>query len=50
MEFIEGIFTAIGDMTWGWALIPILVIFGVFFTISSGFIQLRFFPRMFRVL
>ncbi len=50
MEFIEGIFTAIGDVTWGWALIPILVIFGVFFTLASNFVQFRFFGRMFGVL
>jgi AGCS family alanine or glycine:cation symporter len=50
MEFIEGIFTAIGDVTWGWALIPILVVFGLFFTLASGFVQLRFFGRMFGVL
>ena len=50
MEFIEGIFSTIGDVTWGWALIPILVIFGVFFTIASNFVQFRFFGRMFRVL
>lgn len=50
MGFIEGIFTAIGDVTWGWALIPILVVFGLFFTLASNFIQIRFFGRMFRVL
>ena len=50
MEFIEGIFTAIGDFTWGWALIPILVIFGVFFTLASHFVQFRYFGRMFKVL
>jgi len=50
MEFIEGIFNTIGDLTWGWALIPILVIFGVFFTLASHFVQFRFFGRMFGVL
>jgi alanine or glycine:cation symporter, AGCS family len=50
MAFIEGIFNTIGDLTWGWALIPILVIFGMFFTLASGFVQLRFFGRMFGVL
>lgn len=50
MGFIEGIFSAIGDLTWGWALIPLLVVFGVFFTIASGFVQLKYFKRMFRVL
>jgi len=50
MAFIESIFNTIGDLTWGWALIPILVIFGVFFTLASGLVQFRFFGRMFRVL
>jgi len=50
MEFVESIFAIIGDLTWGWALIPILVIFGLFFTLASGFVQFRFFGRMFRVL
>lgn len=50
MGFIEGLFTLIGDLTWGWALIPILVIFGLFFTVASGFVQFRYFKRMFRVL
>ncbi|WP_136634410.1 alanine/glycine:cation symporter family protein [Pseudooceanicola onchidii] len=50
MEFFNTIFNAINDLTWGWALVPFLVIFGVFFTVSSGFVQFRFFKRMFRVL
>ncbi len=49
MEILELLFGKIGDFTWGWALVPMLVIFGVFFTISSGFAQLRYFKRMFRV-
>jgi AGCS family alanine or glycine:cation symporter len=50
MSFLESIFGAIGDGTWGWSLIPFLVVLGVFFTLASGFVQLRFFGRMFRVL
>ncbi len=50
MSFLEGIFNAIGDGTWGWSLIPFLVVLGVFFTLASGFVQFRFFGRMFRVL
>ena len=50
MVFLEGIFGAIGDLTWGWSLIPFLVVLGVFFTLASGFVQFRFFGRMFRVL
>jgi AGCS family alanine or glycine:cation symporter len=50
MEFIYAIFNGIGDATWGWALIPFLVVIGGFFTLASGFVQLQFFGRMFRVL
>jgi len=50
MELLKGLFEVIGDLTWGWSLIPILVIFGVFLTIATGFVQFRFFSRMFRVL
>lgn len=50
METITQVFTLLEDLTWGWALIPILVVFGVFMTVLTGFVQLRFFTRMFRVL
>ena len=50
MAFLENIFNGISDATWGWALIPFLVVLGVFFTLASGFVQFRFFGRMFRVL
>ncbi len=50
MAFLEQIFGLIGDLTWGWALIPFLVIFGLFLTIATGFVQFRYFKRMFRVL
>ena len=50
MQFIENLFSVIGDLTWGWALIPILVVLGVFITLLTGFVQLRYFKRMFRVL
>jgi AGCS family alanine or glycine:cation symporter len=50
MQFIENFFSVVGDLTWGWALIPILVVLGVFITLLTGFVQLRYFKRMFRVL
>ncbi len=50
MEFLELIFGKIGDLTWGWSLIPILVVFGVFITLATGFVQFEYFGRMFRVL
>ena len=50
MEMIQSFFGLIGDLTWGWALIPFLVVLGLFFTIVSGFVQFRYFTRMFHVL
>ncbi len=50
MTLIETLFNAINDLTWGWSLVPILVVFGVFITLATGFVQLRYFGRMFRVL
>lgn len=50
MQILESFFGIIGDLTWGWALVPFLVIFGVFFTIVTDFVQFRFFKRMFSVL
>lgn len=49
MEFLNSLFGIINDLTWGWALAPILVVLGLFFTFSTGFIQIRYFKRMFRV-
>ncbi|MFN3613764.1 MAG: alanine/glycine:cation symporter family protein [Rubrimonas sp.] len=50
MELLTGLFGVIEDLTWGWALIPILVVFGLFITVVTGFVQFRYFRRMFRVL
>lgn len=50
MNFVEMVFGMIGDLTWGWSLIPILVVFGLFITFATGFVQFEFFGRMFRVL
>ena len=50
MAFLESIFGIINDLTWGWALIPILIVLGIFITALTGFVQLRYFKRMFRVL
>ena len=50
MAFLQSIFLQIDFFTWGWSLIPMLVIFGIVFTISTRFIQLKYFGRMWRVL
>lgn len=50
MEFLQSFFGVVGDLTWGWALIPFLVVIGLFFTLASRFVQFEFFGRMFNVL
>ncbi|KUF12238.1 alanine/glycine:cation symporter family protein [Pseudoponticoccus marisrubri] len=50
MALLESLFGLIGDLTWGFALIPLLVVFGIFISALTGFVQFRFFKRMFRVL
>jgi AGCS family alanine or glycine:cation symporter len=50
MAILETIFGYIGDLTWGWSLIPILVVLGVFITALTGFVQFEYFTRMFKVL
>lgn len=50
MGILREFFGLIEFLTWGWALIPLLVVFGVFITAMTGFVQFRFFRRMFRVL
>ncbi|WP_282026706.1 alanine/glycine:cation symporter family protein [Limimaricola cinnabarinus] len=50
MTQLQTLFGWIGDATWGWALIPFLIVLGGAFTLMSGFVQLRFFGRMWGVL
>lgn len=50
MGHLEAIFQFIEDATWGWSLIPFLIVLGLFFTLASGLVQFQFFKRMFRVL
>lgn len=50
MEYIKYFFDLIGDLTWGWALIPMLIIFGLLFSIITDWAQFRYFGRMFRSL
>ena len=50
MEILQTLFGYIGDATWGWSLIPFLVVLGIIFTLISRFVQFEFFGRMWRVL
>lgn len=49
MELIQAFFSKVGDLTWGWSLVPMLIIFGLLFTIVGNFAQIRYFKRMFSV-
>ena len=49
MEWIEAFFDKIEFLTWDWALVPMLIIFGLLFSIVGRFAQIRYFKRMFRV-
>ena len=42
MEYIESFFALVGDLTWGWALVPMLIIFGLLFTIVGRFAQFTY--------
>jgi len=50
MDLIRGFFDIVNDLTWGWSLIPMLVIFGLLFTTVGKFAQFTYFKRMFNVL
>jgi len=50
MQAIEDLFEIIYDLTWGQSLIPLLIVFGLFITALSRFVQFQFFTRMFRVI
>ncbi len=58
MDFLDGIvanlvaciksfFGLVDTLTWGWSLIPMLIVFGLLFTIVGGFAQFKYFGRMF---
>lgn len=49
MELIQAFFGELGDLTWGWSLVPMLIIFGLLFTVVGNFAQVKYFKRMFSV-
>lgn len=50
MEAINEFVLAGGDLLWTWAVLPVLVALGLYFTIRSGVVQFRLIPEMFRTL
>lgn len=50
MDALNDFVLAAGDQLWTWAVLPILVVLGLYFTLRSGVVQFRMIPEMFRTL
>lgn len=50
MDAINDGLLAAGDLLWTWAVLPVVVILGLYFTVRSGVVQFRLIPEMFRTL
>ncbi|GAA1614205.1 alanine/glycine:cation symporter family protein [Leucobacter chromiireducens] len=50
MDAINDFVLAAGDRLWTWAVLPVLVVLGLYFTLRSGVVQFRWLPEMFRTL
>ncbi|ALJ21129.1 alanine/glycine:cation symporter family protein [Microbacterium sp. No. 7] len=50
MEAISDWIATWGDNLWTWAVLPVVVALGLYFTIRSGVVQFRLIPEMFRTL
>ncbi|MEE2047605.1 alanine:cation symporter family protein, partial [Nocardiopsis tropica] len=50
MNVLNVLLVTVNDFFWSYLLIPLLVVLAVYFTVRSGFVQLRLLPEMFRVL
>lgn len=50
MDALDGFILTAGDTLWTWAVLPVLAILGLYFTVRSGVVQFRLIPEMFRTL
>ncbi|PZR53689.1 sodium:alanine symporter family protein [Xylanimonas oleitrophica] len=50
METLNGWVLDAGDVLWTWAVLPVVAVLGLYFTVRSGVVQLRMLPEMFRTL
>ena len=50
MTVLNNVLVALNDAFWTFFLIPLLVVLALYFTVRSGFVQIRLLPEMFRVL
>ncbi|CAH0219272.1 Amino-acid carrier protein AlsT [Plantibacter cousiniae] len=50
MDILNEVILAGGDLLWTWAVLPVLGLLGLYFTVRSGVVQFRLIPEMFRTL
>lgn len=50
MDALNNLLATAGDHLWTWAVLPVVVLVGVYFTVRSGVVQFRLIPEMFRTL
>lgn len=50
MEALNDFVVFAGDKLWTWAVLPLLLALGLYFTFRSGVVQFRMIPEMFRTL
>lgn len=50
MELLNQIISNINDVLWGYILIALLIILGIYFSIKTRFVQFRYFKEMIRLL
>ena len=50
MDVLNDFMLLAGDRLWTWIVLPVLLGLGLYFTIRSGVVQLRWFPEMLRTL
>ncbi|MBT2484432.1 MULTISPECIES: sodium:alanine symporter family protein [unclassified Microbacterium] len=50
MDALNDFVVFAGDKLWTWAVLPLLLVLGLYFTFRSGVVQFRMIPEMFRTL
>ena len=50
MELLQSMMNTVSGFLWTYVLIGLLIVLGVFFTLRTGSVQIRYFVEMFRLL
>ena len=50
MELLNSVVDAVNNVLWSYVLIVVLVACGLYFTVSTRFVQVRMLPEMLRLL